>query len=202
MVSMSLRNELRSPDNNPPILLTYNWETWYANVVPAMNGIHAANPGVLIFMSGLGFDTTMAPITTGTDLGNGTHFLKSSFPYANKLIVELHNYATGTTDCASLESSLYTDGYNGMNLTDPTVLNHFPVMMTEFGHGQDAADYSTVYSTCLRSFLGGLNGGWMMWVLAGSYYVREGTQDYDETWGEFCLLSLEEGGEIEVPVID
>jgi hypothetical protein len=72
-----------------------------------------------------------------------------------------------------------------MNTSDPSVVNHFPVIMTEFGHGQDTADYATVYSTCLRSYLGGLNGGWMMWVLAGSYYIREGTQDYDETWGLF-----------------
>ncbi len=25
--------------------------------------------------------------------------------------------------------------------------------------------------------------GWMIWVLAGSYYIRSGTQDYEEGWG-------------------
>jgi len=27
----------------------------------------------------------------------------------------------------------------------------------------------------------------MIWVLAGSYYIRSGTQDYDETWGMLFL---------------
>lgn len=185
MMTMSLRNELRSPDNNPPILATYNWETWYANVVPAMDLINGANPDVIIFMSGLGFDTTMAPITTATDLGSGTTFLKTDFTYANKLVVEIHNYDNDETVCGNLEGALYVDGYNGLNSSDPEVVNVFPVIMTEWGHGQDAADYAGVYQTCLASFLGGLNAGWMVWVLAGSYYIREGTQDYDETWGMF-----------------
>jgi hypothetical protein len=25
--------------------------------------------------------------------------------------------------------------------------------------------------------------GWMVWVVSGSYYIRSGTQDYEETWG-------------------
>jgi hypothetical protein len=31
--------------------------------------------------------------------------------------------------------------------------------------------------------------GWMVWVLAGSYYIRSGTQDYDETYGN-CSVGL------------
>jgi len=183
MLSMSLRNELRSPDNNAALLPKYNWENWYANVVPAMNGIHAANKDVLIFMSGLGFDTTMAPITTGANLGSGTTFDKTRFAYADKLVVELHNYQTTATDCAAIKRGLYDGGYNAMNLTDARVKNHFPVVLTEFGHAQTPADYATVYSTCLKDYLGGLNAGWMYWVLSGTYYIREGRQDADESWG-------------------
>ncbi|KAH8593598.1 putative endoglucanase E1 [Bisporella sp. PMI_857] len=183
LVSVALRNELRSPDNNPAILPTYNWETWYKNVVPAMNGINAANPDILIYLSGLGFDTTLAPITTGANLGNGTTFSKSSFAYADKLVLELHNYATTSTNCANIRGSLYNGGYNGMNATDPAVKNVFPVLLTEFGHAQTAAAYASVYSICLKDYLGQINGGWMVWVLAGSYYIREGVVNSDETWG-------------------
>ncbi|RDW80897.1 hypothetical protein BP5796_05595 [Coleophoma crateriformis] len=184
LVSMSLRNELRSPDDNATLVAdAYNWANWYENVVPAMNAINSANPDTLIFLSGLGFDTNMSPIPTAASLGSNYTFLKSDFSYADKLVIELHNYATTATNCTSLEASLYTDGYNAMNPADPSVVNVFPVVMTEWGHGQDAATYQAVYQTCLASYLTGIKGGWMVWVLAGGYYIREGVQDYDETWG-------------------
>jgi hypothetical protein len=28
----------------------------------------------------------------------------------------------------------------------------------------------------------------MQWALGGSYYIRSGIQDYEETWGKFPLL--------------
>jgi hypothetical protein len=93
LMSMSLRNELRSPDDDPALAnSSYNWENWYENFVPAANGINAANPNVLIFLSGLNFDTDMTPIPTGADLGGGYSFHKSSFSYADKLVVEIHKY--------------------------------------------------------------------------------------------------------------
>ena len=92
LMSMSLRNELRSPDDNPALAnSSYNWEDWYENIVPAANGINNANPNVLIFLSGLGFDTDMAPIPTGASLGGGYSFHKSDFSYADKLVIEIHN---------------------------------------------------------------------------------------------------------------
>jgi hypothetical protein len=186
LMSMSLRNELRSPNDNSTLASSsYNWQNWYQNVVPAANGINAANPNVLIFLSGLNYDTDLSPIPTGASLGGGYTFHKSSFSYANKLVLELHNYATTATSCSSLESSLYSAGYNALDSTNTAVVNVMPVVMTEFGHLQDDATYASVYSTCLKSYLTGIHGGWMIWVLAGSYYIREGGQDLDETWGEY-----------------
>jgi hypothetical protein len=57
-----------------------------------------------------------------------------------------------------------------------------PVVLTEWGHDQSNAEYKGVYHTCLDSYLSGLKAGWMLWAVSGSYYVREGKQDYDETW--------------------
>jgi hypothetical protein len=53
-----------------------------------------------------------------------------------------------------------------------------------------AAAYASVYSICLKDYLGQINGGWMVWVLAGSYYIREGVVNSDETWGKFSLFEV------------
>ncbi|KAJ8071707.1 hypothetical protein OCU04_002023 [Sclerotinia nivalis] len=183
LMSMSLRNELREPKSNPTLdSSSYNWENWYANVVPSMNSIHNANPNVLIFLSGLNFDTDLSPIPNAGLLTPSTtqKFLKSSFSFANKLVLELHNYASSTSSCSSLESSLRSSGYNALN---DGATNQMPVVLTEWGHAQTASDYATVYSTCLKTYLTSIKGGWMIWVLSGSYYIRSGAQDLDESWG-------------------
>ncbi|KAF7901049.1 hypothetical protein EAF00_003270 [Botryotinia globosa] len=183
LMSMALRNELREPTSNASLdSSSYNWANWYTNVVAGMNSIHAANPNVLIFISGLNFDTDLSTIPNAALLTPSTtqKFLKSSFSYANKLVLELHNYASSTSSCSSLQSSLKSQGYNALN---SGVTNQMPVVMTEWGHAQTAADYATVYSTCLKTYLTSIKGGWMVWVLSGSYYIRSGTQDFEETWG-------------------
>ncbi|KAB8303540.1 hypothetical protein EYC80_004948 [Monilinia laxa] len=183
LMSMSLRNELREPSDNATLTSTsYNWADWYTNIVAGLESIHAANSGVVIFISGLNFDVDLSPIANADLLTPSTtqRFLKSSFSYADKLVLELHNYATGSGSCSSLQSSLQSAGYNALN---NGVKNQMPVVLTEWGHAQTTSDYASVYSTCLKSYLSELKAGWMVWALSGSYYIREGTQDYEETWG-------------------
>lgn len=181
-MSIGLRNELRNPSSNTAVAKTYNWETWYTNVVAAAKGVNAANPDILIFLSGLNYDTTLSPIPTGANLGSGTVFRKSDFTFANKLVLELHNYQNSATSCSSITSGLTTAGFNALT-TSSAVVNVFPVVMTEFGYDQSDTSYSGVYATCLHSFLPAQKAGWMLWALSGSYYIRSGTQDFDETWG-------------------
>ncbi|PQE15525.1 cellulase family protein [Rutstroemia sp. NJR-2017a WRK4] len=185
LVSMSLRNELREPTSNPSLdSSSYNWATWYTNIVSGMNAIHNANSIPLIFISGLNYDTDLSPIPNAAVLTPSTSqkFVKSSFSYANKLVLELHNYATDSSSCSSLQSSLVSAGYSALG-RNGAVTNQMPVVLTEWGHAQTGSDWGSVYSTCLKSYLGSVKGGWMVWVLAGSYYIRSGTQDYDESWG-------------------
>ena len=141
--------------------------------------IHSANPDVLIFLSGLGFDTTLTPVVQGTALTPGTgKFNLADFPgYANKLVLELHNYENSATSCSSLQSNLNGAGFSALGS------NKFPVMLTEFGFQMDASTWKGVYASCLASYLPAQKAGWFIWVLSGSYYIRSGTQDYDETWG-------------------
>jgi hypothetical protein len=124
------------------------------------------------------------PIPIGSNLDSGIVFNKTSFAYADKLVLELHNYDNSVTSCDSQEPYLYQLGFDALNSTDPMVVNVMPVVLTEFGYPQDASGVNSIYATCLKSYLPSQQAGWMVWVLAGSYYVRSGIQDYDETWGE------------------
>jgi len=156
-------------------------------MILAANTVNAANPDILIFLSGMNFDTSLGPIPIGSDLGSGVKFNKTNFAYSNKLVLELHNYLNTATSCNSLETYLYGLGFDALNSTDPKVVNVMPVVMTEFGYAQDESGVRSIYATCLKSYLPSHQIGWIVWVLAGSYYIRSGTQDYDETWGETQL---------------
>jgi hypothetical protein len=145
-MSMSLRNELRKPGDNPLSSSSYGWQDWYPNVESAAKGINSANNQVLIFFSGLNYDTDMSPIPTANNLGNNEHFHKSDFTFGNKLVLELHNYATGTSSCSSLESSLYTAGFDALDTSNRDVVNVMPVAMTEWGHVQDSSTYQSAYA--------------------------------------------------------
>ncbi|RAH49530.1 cellulase family protein [Aspergillus brunneoviolaceus CBS 621.78] len=182
--SIGMRNELRTPADNATLTSTsYNWEDWYTNMVENAKQVHSANPDLLIFFSGLNFDVTLSPIPTASDLGSGTVFLKTDFDFADKIVLELHNYDSSASSCSSLSSSLLSDGFNALETDDSSIKNVLPVVLTEFGYAQDDTTYTGVYASCLAEWIPSVHAGWMVWVLAGSYYIREGTQDYDETWG-------------------
>jgi hypothetical protein len=184
-VSFGLRNELRDPSNNAAIRGSYNWDTWYKNMIPAAREVNAANPNIIIFLSGLGYDTDLRPIPSGAALSPGTQrFRLTDFTFANKLALELHNYQTGATNCGDVRGGLNNNGFNAMDKArNPSVVNEMPVVLTEFGFQQDATTYTGVYARCLREYMPSIQGGWTVWVLAGSYYIRSGTQNYDEGWG-------------------
>lgn len=198
LTSMSLRNEPRQVQNDSAVNTTYGWPLWYEDMTDAAAGIHAANPDPLIFFSGLEYDHTLEPVTAGAPLDDddaGTVFRLEDFAYADKIVFELHSYDNAATNCDELQSQLYAHGFNALDVSDETTAAiAAPVLLTEFGFAQNATDYTTVYAQCLKAFLTGtgrtrdaarITGsiGWMQWVIAGSYYIRSGEQDFDETWG-------------------
>ncbi|TLD16540.1 uncharacterized protein PgNI_00665 [Pyricularia grisea] len=183
LTAMSLRNEPRQPSTTSPAYNNYNWDTWYKYVKQGANAINAANPDVLVFMSGLNYDTTMAPVVKGEVLTPGTsRFSFDDFPKwgRQKLVVELHNYETSQTSCDNLESNLYNNGFQALNDTSVTT---FPVMLTEYGFNMVDNSYQSVYATCIAAYTPKQKVGFFIWVIAGSYYSRQGTQDFDESWG-------------------
>jgi hypothetical protein len=178
--SMSLRNELRTTADGTGD----NWVSWYANMIPAADGIYKANTSPLIFFSGLNYDTQLDTIVNGNDIGNGTSFAIAKHPYAKKIVWELHNYQNSATNCNDIKGSLRNQGYNAIEGAAAAV-NKAPVVLTEFGFDQNTGVQS-VYAQCIKDYLTTLPGdpgGWMQWVISGSYYIREGGQDRDESWG-------------------
>lgn len=186
-VSIGLRNELRPPLDDPLVDLTYNWRTWYDNMVPASQAVNDANPDALIFFGGINSDTYLLPIPLGNDLG-GVSFNKSSFSYSDKLVLELHKYDNSEPTCAVMEAYLDAAGFDAMDADNPAIKNVMPVILSEFGYAQDMNTSQGTYATCIRNYVVEKHAGWMVWTIAGSYYIREGTQDYDESYGLYILL--------------
>ncbi|KAL2139873.1 hypothetical protein VTI28DRAFT_4531 [Corynascus sepedonium] len=188
LMSIGLRNEPRNPTSNPALSRSsYNWQNWYEHVREGADAVHAANPDLLIFLSGLDFDTWLTPVVRGEALTPGTgRFDRADFAgtVGEKLVLELHNYDTGATSCDALRTGLDRNGFEALLPgAEAAVANVLPVMMTEFGFLMDDRTWRGVYASCLAQYLPERKAGWTIWVLAGSYYVRSGTQDYDEDWG-------------------
>lgn len=155
-------------------------------MVPAAEGVYGNNSAPLIFFSGLGFDTDITALVNKQHLGNGHYFNPASFDFAKKVVMELHNYQNSATACDQITSNLNNAGYNAMDVNNGGYY-HVPIVLTEFGFNQEDGSYNGVYAKCIKSFITGLPGGpggWMQWAVSGSYYIREGTQDYEETWGK------------------
>ena len=182
-MSMGLRNELRPPDDDPALLSkSYGWSDWYTNMVAAANTVNQANSDVLIFFSGLSYGLDLSLIPGASPLGDGKSFHKTDFSYSNKIVLELHNYED-VSSCSDYKQGLLDGGFSALDQSNSSVVNVLPVLMTEWGFSQDSSSYSGVYATCLADFLPSHHAGWTIWVIAGSYYIRSGSQDYDESWG-------------------
>lgn len=196
---MSLRNEPREPTSGPASARqTYNWQGWYGFVRRGADAIYNANPVPLIFLSGLSYDTYITPVVQGTALTPGQgRFNRDDFnlgtiagaqttgtPYGrNKLVLEIHNYERSVSSCSTLRGTLYRNGFQAMNTSDRAAVNIMPVMLTEFGFPMDDRAYRDTYASCIAQYLPSIGAGWHIWVLAGSYYIRSGRQEYDEAWG-------------------
>lgn len=201
LLATSLRNELRQPFTNTTLYRSsYNWETWYAHIREGVTAIRKENPDALVLLSGLDSDTTLQPVVRGDALAPGSsRFSVTDFPGGsseNKLAFELHSYANVVNqgqakNCTTLRAALRDAGFDALlpNSTEggaggAVVKNRLPVLLTEFGWPQqDEKEWDSAYVTCLRGFVRDTGAGWTVWVLAGSYYTREGKQDNDEAWG-------------------
>jgi hypothetical protein len=153
----------------------------------AASAVYASNPDILIYFSGLDSDFNIEPAVGGsTLLDPGFSFDVASYEWAHKLVFEMHEYDEGISDsCPIYELILEGFGADATTKTG-TGSNRAPLVISEWGHDEtDASDaYQSAYSECITQFMVKRQLGWMVWVLAGSYYIRSGVQDSDETYGE------------------
>ncbi|KAL6652986.1 hypothetical protein ACP70R_011911 [Stipagrostis hirtigluma subsp. patula] len=169
VVGMSLRNELRGPRQNA--------DDWYRYMQRGAEAVHAANPRVLVILSGLSFD-------------NDLSFLRwrpVRLSFAGKAAFEVHWYsfsnphewAGGNANraCARVAA--------GVSRRALYLLRRgWPVFLSEFGvdnRGANAGDNR--YYGCVAAAAAGMDLDWALWTLQGSYYLREGVPDRDEAYG-------------------
>uniref|UniRef100_A0ACD5UQR1 Uncharacterized protein n=1 Tax=Avena sativa TaxID=4498 RepID=A0ACD5UQR1_AVESA len=169
VVGMSLRNELRGPHQNVSL--------WYRYMQQGAEAVHAANPDVLVILSGLDFDLTLS-------------FLFSKqveLSFTGKLVFEQHWYSF--SDGTSWEHRNQNDacGVAVESLRAKGLFLHeqgWPLFFSEIGFdlsGTHTGDNR--YFTCFLSIAAEMDLDFAFWALQGSYCIREGVLAYDESYG-------------------
>ncbi|PPQ73124.1 hypothetical protein CVT24_009463 [Panaeolus cyanescens] len=170
VVGMGLRNEVRAvsgQDGN-------NHADWYNYMGQGARAVSDANRDLLIIFGGVGY---------ATDLGYlySKPFDRSALN--NKVVYEYHNYqwTYGDRSCADHKTLMgNAAGYliaSGKSYTGP-------LWVSEFGWNQNGASSVEVnYYRCLVEYLESNDADWAYWALQGSYYVRNGQVNYDESFG-------------------
>lgn len=157
---MSLRNELRGPLQNVTV--------WSQYMPRGAQTIHAANPNVLVLVSGLSYDQDFT-------------FLKVkpvNFKVNGKIVYEAHRYASsrGVQQCDSLTQDLLNR--NGF------LADNYPLFYTEFGiNVANTSLGESMFIGCFMSYLAERDLDWSIWALQGDYYLRDGLHNPRETFG-------------------
>lgn len=205
----------------------YNWVNLVGNNTAATDAIYQINPDILVSWSGMQFDQDLSALTSGLNLNiapcykcdairdayrrEPMIFNLADYPWADKVIYELHLYSMSedqdTGDCPIIEAQLYRNGFNALGLDAPAActltggcvpaVRETPVLMTEFGHAQDATLLNDTLQGCIRNWTTQNDISWAVWSLAGSYRIRSGGQGVSDTWAlgnyEWNGWNFEEG---------
>ncbi|KAE9587787.1 hypothetical protein Lal_00022038 [Lupinus albus] len=169
VVGMSLRNELRGPKQNVP--------DWYRYMQKGAEAVHAANPNVLVILSGLSFDNDLAFINN--------HPVTLSFK--GKLVFELHWYSFSDGNIWTSMNPNQACGQitrNVMRKAGFLLDKGWPLFVSEFGvdlRGTKVDEHR--YLNCFMALASGLDFDWALWTLVGSYYLREGVVELNEYYG-------------------
>ncbi|MCL7044626.1 hypothetical protein MKW94_019935 [Papaver nudicaule] len=170
VVGMSLRNELRGRKQNV--------KDWYKYMQQGAEAVHAANPKVLVILSGLNFDADLS-------------FLAKqpvNLTFTGKLVYEVHWY--------SFTNSRDWDNGNPNQVCGNIVNNWMkragflleqgvaPLFLSEFGIDQRGVHVNdNRYFNCIMGVAAELDLDWALWTLVGSYYLREGVLGMEEFYG-------------------
>ncbi|KAL3501106.1 hypothetical protein ACH5RR_035555 [Cinchona calisaya] len=169
VVGMSLRNELRGPKQNI--------NDWYRCMQKGAETVHAANPDILVILSGLNYDKDFS-------------FLQQkplSLTFTGKLVYEVHWYgfSDGQAWATSNPNQVCGQVVNNIMRKAGFVLDQgYPLFVSEFGvdlRGTNVNDNR--YLNCFMGWAAELDLDWALWTLVGSYYLREGAVGLNENYG-------------------
>ncbi|MED6194199.1 hypothetical protein PIB30_026194 [Stylosanthes scabra] len=142
--------------------------------------VHAANPDVLVIISGLVYDQDLS-------------FLKNQplkLSFNGKLVFEAHQYSFGKGPGWEIENpNKMCAKILGEAMRNSSFLleQGYPVFLSEFGvymGGTNLGDNR--FLNCYLGMLAELDMDWALWTFVGSYYVRVGPNRVvgaDETYG-------------------
>ncbi|XAR64472.1 Cellulase [Bertholletia excelsa] len=171
VVGMSLRNELRGPKQNV--------NDWYKYMQKGAEAVHAANPYVLVILSGLSYDKDLS-------------FLQNrslSLTFTGKVVFEVHWYAFSDGPAWKTGNANQVCGQVGGNLMRRSGFlldKGYPLFISEFGVDQRGINvYENRYLNCFLGLVAELDLDWALWTVAGSYYLREGVIESEEFYGLF-----------------
>jgi hypothetical protein len=181
---MALRNEPRPNLNPNNTAEPYNWDVWYKHNIDGAKAVSDVDSRYVIYLSGIqgGVDFTRVVDQSVFESGSKSFSRDDFGASASKLVLELHYYNQLDQDknCSNTQARLLRNGFGAANATGDT---QFAVVMGEFGFEQTATSWQDWLPACIEGFVPANAAGWMIWPLMGSYYVRQGKQDSDETWG-------------------
>ncbi|CAL0327976.1 unnamed protein product [Lupinus luteus] len=169
VVGMSLRNELRGPRQNVP--------DWYRYMPKGAEAVHAANPNVLVILSGLSFDNDLAFINSKP----------VTLSFKGKLVFEVHWYRFSDGDiwskmnpnqaCKEITGNVIRKAGYLLDKGWPLFVSEFGIDLRETG----VDDHR--YFNCFMALASELDFDWALWTLVGSYYLREGVVELNEYYG-------------------
>ncbi|KAH6687489.1 cellulase [Plectosphaerella plurivora] len=179
VVGLGIRNELRATWTQIPFAAA----DWYSFVARGARAVHTAAPHLLVVIGGLNSATDFTPLRQRALDVSG---------WPQKTVWEAHDYAFtvttpdigGNCDAQRAQYGLLY-GFvleQGKQYTGPLWMSEFGVDMTggsESGLSQD----HYAYLRCLVDWLESNDADWAIWAIQGSYYIRQGRIDADETWG-------------------
>ncbi|XP_070043849.1 glycosyl hydrolase 5 family protein-like [Nicotiana tomentosiformis] len=169
VVGMSLRNELRG--------LLQNADDWYRYMQKGAEAVHAANPNVLVILSGLSFDKDLSFL----------HERPVNLTFSGKLVYEIHRYGFTDGDTWSGDNPNQACGVvlNDMVSKGTFVLEQgYPLFVSEFGVDQRGTNVNdNRYFNCFLGLAAELDFDWALWTLVGSYYLRDGVVGLNEYYG-------------------
>ena len=176
IVGISTRNELRTAGGQDSA-------DWYTFIPQGANAIHAANPDLLVTIGGVSYATDSSflyskPLDT------------SAWP--NKTVWEVHEYSWSDSNAEKKCIQFETDVGNragflltqGKPFTGPLWLSEFGLALSG-GSDDGVTSGDRAYLDCVAQYMTGNDADWAIWALQGSYYVRNGETDYEETFGVY-----------------